>query len=127
MTSMNESEYDRIRRLIMERHTCAQIHPDTYSCVQRTAYDPHTFQPPRNTDDEIKISVLTEENQKLKDQYAELLQKANKLVAAYRELKTENETLKQKKAKRDSWSEYYNKNVKIGQDAVQKFTEWLKK
>jgi len=49
--------------------------------------------PLRRTDDEIKISVLTEENQKLKNQYADLLQKANKLVAAYRELKTENDVL----------------------------------
>jgi len=117
----------------MEQQTCAQISPNRqspyqpnglYNCAQ--TYDQNTFQPRRSTDEEIMIHKLKEENQKLKEQYSDLVKKTTFLLEAYNKLEAENEVFKKKKAKQDSWSDYYNKTVKVGQDAVQKFKEWLK-
>jgi len=118
---MEESKEERIRRLIMEQRTCAQVNPVS-DYAHRTAYTP----PSRKTDDEIKISVLTEENEKLKKQYADLVKKANILVEAYRKLKAENEVLTKKKAKRDSVTEVFSSIGKSGGNIYQKFINWLK-
>ena len=125
MASMEDSDYREAMQRLIEKRTCMQANPVS-DYAHRVAYAPNTFEPRRNTDDEIKISVLTEENEKLKKEYADLIKKANILVEAYRKLKAENEVLTKKKAQRDSWSEYYNKTLKVGQNAVQKFIEWLK-
>lgn len=122
---MEESKEERIRRLIMEQRTCAQVNPVS-DYAHRTAYAPNTFEPKRKTDDEIKISVLTEENEKLKKQYADLVKKANILVEAYRKLKAENEVLTKKKAKRDSVTEVFSSIGKSGGNIYQKFINWLK-
>jgi len=119
---MEESKEERIRRMIMEQRTRSQANPVS-DYAHRTAYTP---QPPRKTDDEIKISVLTEENEKLKKQYADLVKKANLLVEAYRNLKAENEVLTKKKAKRDSVAEVFSGIGKSGSNIYQKFIDWLK-
>lgn len=54
------------------------------------------------TDAEITINVLRESNEKLRKEHAILIQKANKLIDAYRRLEAENQELKVKKIKHDS-------------------------
>ena len=119
-----ESKEERIRRLIMEQRSCAQINPVS-DYGYRTAYSPNTFEPRRKTDDEIKISVLTEENQKLKEQYADLIKKANLLVEAYKKLETENTEFKKKKAKRESLTETFENIMKMAKRAADKTIEWF--
>jgi len=48
------------------------------------------------------------------------------LVAAYRELQTENEILKKKKEKQESWANAFASIRKSVQNIYQKFNEWLK-
>lgn len=60
--------------------------------------NPYTL---RTSDDEIKINVLTEENEKLRKQYSDLLKKAAQLIDLCRNLEKENEILKKKKTKHD--------------------------
>jgi hypothetical protein len=80
---------------------------------------------PRKTSDEIKISVLTEENEKLRKQYADLVQKANRLVAAYRELEVENKELKAKNNKRDSVVKTVENSKNFFRNIWNNFINWL--
>lgn len=81
------------------------------------------YEPPIKTDNIIKIETLTEENKKLKEQYGELLKKANILVKAYQELKTEIETLK--KIKQDSVEEVFSNVGKSSRNIVDKIILWF--
>jgi len=128
----NESESDRIIRLFMEQQTCAQISPNRqspyqpnglYNCAQ--TYDQNTFQPRRSTDEEIMIHKLKEENQKLKEQYADLVRKSNILVDEYRKLEAENEVFKKKKAKRESRLNVFVEARKLAKKCVDKTVEWI--
>ena len=90
----------------------------------RSAPPPPTAPP--NDGKDVRIQDLTEQNQKLTKQYADLVKKANTLVEAYRELKAENETLKKKKAKRDSVTQVFSKVGKTGNSVYEKIILWFK-
>lgn len=53
----------------------------------------------RNNEYKIRISILSNENQSLRQKYSKLLQRTNKLIDAYRKLKFENTKLKLSKKK----------------------------
>jgi len=111
---------------------------------QETAYDQHTYavkspsptrqnpyapvgtRPSSQSIERIEIERLTEENGKLKKQYGELVKKANSLVEAYRNLKTENDGLTVKKAKVDAKAKTVADTKKVFTDMGQKFMTWLK-
>lgn len=95
------SQYGRQTTCIVNNQKQAPPPPPLRTTDYDESYDSNTLEPKRKTREEIKIDELTTENQKLKNQYADLLQKANKLVAAYRELDEENKKLKTKKAKQE--------------------------
>ena len=80
----------------------------------------------RQSTEQIEIARLTEENTKLKKQYGELVNKANHLVEAYRNLKTENDVLTLKKAKVDAKAKTVADTKKVFADMGQKFMTWLK-
>lgn len=69
----------------------------------RDSYQAPIASTPSSRDPDVKISVLTSENQKLKTQYGDLIKKTNLLIDAYRKLEAENEKLKIKKDRRESW------------------------
>ena len=126
---------DRMKRLT---DIAGEQQMNTYSertCQVASPYAPHTSPtpPPIMSDDEVMIARLTEENKKLREDYAGLVKKANILVEAYRKLKTEietvkteNETLKIKKIKRDSVTKVFTKVGKSGHNIYQQFIDWLK-
>jgi len=118
-----ESHEEMVRRLITQRQSCAQIRPNAYSCAQ--SYESHTFEPRKKTDEEIAINVLTEENAKLKEQYADLVKKTTILVKEYRRLEEENKVFKQKKAKQDSVKEAFNGVGKAARDVWDKIILWF--
>lgn len=99
------------------------------------AYNQKQASPPppiRKTDDEIRINILVEENQKMKEKYGDLVKKANMLIEAYREMKTknevliaENEVLKKKKAKQDSVKKVFSDVGKNTRDVWGKIILWF--
>ena len=78
------------------------------------------------TVEQVHIEKLTEENTKLTKQYGELVKKANTLVEAYRNLKTDNDALTLKKAKVDAKAKTVADVKKVFTDMGQKFMTWLK-
>jgi chromosome segregation ATPase len=135
-----ETREETIKRLIMEqraRSESSMKQAPPPAPTRRTdydeSYDSHTFQPKRKTNDEILIHTLREENKKLRTEYGDLVQKANKLVAAYRELETknqylmnENQVLNQKKMKKEAVRKVFFELGKSVQHAWDKTIEWLK-
>jgi len=79
----------------------------------------------RTSDDEIKINVLTEENEKLRKQYSDLLKKAAQLVDLCRNLEKENEILKKKKAKHDLVTNGFTNIKKEVQNGFDKIILWI--
>ena len=82
--------------------------------------------PPPQDGKDVRIQDLTEQNQELTKKYADLVKKANTLVEAYRELKTENETLKYKKAKRESATKVFSEVGKSFKSGYDKIILWFK-
>ena len=117
------------------QRTCQVVSPKVGPPPPRaTAYDQSPRQnpyapvgtPPRQSIEQLQIEKLTEENTKLKKQYGELVNKANHLVEAYRNLKTENDALTLKKAKVDAKAKTVADTKKVFADIGQKFMTWLK-
>ena len=81
---------------------------------------------PTQSDNEIKISVLTEENEKLRKQYSDLILKTTILLEAYKKLETENDKLKTKKAKRDSVIKTVENSKNFFKNIWDSFDNWLK-
>ena len=101
-TNHMENYDEQLKRMLEQTQRMrATSYDNRTTCGVHSPTRDTTSSPPRKTDTEIKNERLTTENQKLKNQYADLLQKANKLVAAYRELDEENKKLKTKKAKQE--------------------------
>ena len=108
------------------QRTCHVMSPNVGPPPIPSPYQPVGATPARKSREEIEIEKLTEENGKLKKQYGELVKKANTLVEAYRNLKTENEVLTLKKAKVDAKAKTVADIKKVFMDMGQKFMTWLK-
>ena len=130
LNSRHMENYDEELKRMLEQtqRMRATSYDNRTTCGVHSPTRDTTSSPPRKTDTEIKNERLTTENQKLKNQYADLLQKANKLVAAYRELQTENEALVQKnqvltlkKMKKESLTKGFaglGKSIRKGYDKI---------
>jgi hypothetical protein len=100
--------------------------PSSRVTKPKNPYSPTSSPPPpsptpRTNSDEVAITILTEENKKLKKQYSDLLGKTTRIVTAYKELQKENETLKKKKVKRESVANSFagiGKGVQKGYDKI---------
>lgn len=129
MATIQESNKERIERLIRkgQQHylTGYSIQPCTLNACGAT-YDQNTFELKRKTNEEIKISVLTEENQNLKAEYADLVKKTTILLEANKKLEAENEVFKKKKVKQDSWENGLTNLGKSIRGEYDKFIDWLK-
>lgn len=123
----------RVAEMIREKRQKQAAPPPP---IERTdygeLYDSQTFEPKRKTDIEIVNETLNEENKNLREKYGDLVNKANKLVAAYRELETknqylmnENQVLKQKKIKKDAVKKVFFEFGKGVQHAWDKTIEWF--
>lgn len=113
MASMNEDFYRKVRN-------------HRFEIENRGYQDPRDpFMPRQKTDDEIKISVLKEENEKLKNQYSDLIRKTTTLLEAYKKLEAENDTLKTKKAKRDSVMKTVSVSKNFFKKLLDDFINWL--
>jgi len=113
-------------------YSAGQRYPENLSAYPPPPPRASNQEPKRLTDEEIVINVLTEENQKLKKDYGELLKKANQLVQAYRELKTENEilvglntALSNKRMKKEAVTKGFADVGKGVQNAWNKTIEWF--
>jgi len=130
---MSENFYgkDRINRLMFEserreKEGYSKLNARTLDefkeeFKKRMNYETET----RNTDDVLKINLLTEENKKLKEQYGQLIKKTNILIDAYRKLKTENETFVKKKNKNDFWSKMISDIKKFIMDIINDIIKWF--
>jgi len=84
LSNFSKEEFEKI----LNDDNCLSKDPYMYTCTSNEY---------RKNDYDLKLVVLTEENEKLKNDYSILLQKTSKLVEAYRQLETENKKLKIKK------------------------------
>ena len=79
----------------------------------------------QNTNNQLKLSVLKDENEKLRKQYADLVRKTTILIEAYEKLEAENDSLKSKKAKRDSVIKTVENWKNFLKNIWNNFIDWL--
>ena len=79
----------------------------------------------RKTDDEIKISFLTDANKTLNEEYSALLKKTTIILEAYKKLESENEELKSKLGKRESVTKTVENSKNYLKNIWNDFIYWL--
>ncbi len=79
----------------------------------------------RKTDEEIKISVLTDANKKLHEEYSALIKKTTIILEAYKKLEIENEALKSKLGKRESVTKTVENSKNYLKNIYDNFINWI--
>lgn len=82
--------------------------------------------PSSRDNDSVRISVLSDENKLLRENYSMLLKKTNTIVDAYRRLEAENKTLKAKQNKRESWDKIISGLYNGVNYIIKKIIIWFK-
>jgi len=104
---INDNHLNRMRMIIeRERQLKSKVNSkmsndefDIYDDSHQQYKSSYTSKFP---DPDLKISVLTSENQKLKTLNSDLIKKTNLLIDAYRKLETEHKKLKIKRNRKES-------------------------
>ena len=127
LTDMVEKQKRQPQQTVYNQRTCQVMSPKVGPPPPPPRPSPYApVGTSRQSIEQLQIEKLTEENTKLKKQYGELVNKANHLVEAYRNLKTENDVLTLKKAKVDAKAKTVADTKKVFADMGQKFMTWLK-
>jgi len=76
MEYFNQEQKRKIQAMLEKQRENEVEQPQDTDYTHRLGYTPCAFKPQKESDDFIKITVLTQENQKLKNQYFDLVQKS---------------------------------------------------
>ena len=79
----------------------------------------------RKTDEEIRLDVLVNENERLRNQYSDSVKKITILLEAYKKLEIENEALKSKLGKRESVTKTVENSKNYLKNIYDNFINWL--
>lgn len=129
-SSLDDEHLNRLRQMLerdssIKQRIESQIERDVINDYRDSYSAPIASQDSQLSELNVKISVLTSENQKLKTQYSELLKKTNLLIDAYRRLEKENKDLKKKKEKREFWNIIFSGILNSINELMKKIILWF--
>lgn len=127
MRLVNDSEDElKYRQIINQMNKHQSLNDlDETDYVNRHFIDTHQSPSSRDNEYEMRISVLSDENQDLRQKYVDLLQRINKLIDAYRKLKSENTKLKSKKEIREYLDKTLSGLWNMINDGLRKIIIWF--